>query len=252
MFALSKFFSVFLSPFIWIFLGIIIILITKNSKRRTWLLIIWSVLTYLTITSPFVHFVMAKYETPYQALPKDKVYDCAIVLSGASAFDHYSKSLQMNQSAERLTEPVILYKKGLVKKLLISGGSANVFPPFEKEAVYVRKFWLDLGVPDSAIIVESESRNTVENAKFSGNILKERGDCKNVLLITSALHMPRSKFIFDKAGIKVEAYPVDFFVLRGRPKKFSLREFIVPRSNVPGIWEAIIHEWVGLLSARFQ
>ncbi len=105
---------------------------------------------------------------------------------------------------------------------------------------------------DGAIIVESESRNTVENAKFSGNILKERGDCKNVLLITSALHMPRSKFIFDKAGIKVEAYPVDFFVLRGRPKKFSLREFIVPRSNVPGIWEAIIHEWVGLLSARFQ
>ena len=64
--------------------------------------------------------------------------------------------------------------------------------------------------------------------------------------------MPRSKFIFDKAGIKVEAYPVDFLVLRGRPKKFSLREFIVPRSNVPGIWEAIIHEWVGLLSARFQ
>ena len=252
MFALSKFLSIFLSPFVWIFLGIIIILLVKKSKGRKIFLIIWSIFTYLSITSPFVHFVLAKYETSYQALPKDKVYDCAIVLAGASAYDHYSKSLQMNQAAERITEPVILFKKGLVKKLLISGGSANVFPPFEKEAVYVREFWLDLGVPDSAIIIESESRNTVENANFSKNILEKRGKFKNILLITSALHMPRSKCIFDKAGVNVDAYPVDFMVLRARPKQYSLREFLVPRSNVPGIWEAIIHEWVGLLSARFQ
>ena len=223
----------------------------KTLRLMPVIILVWAVFTYLSTTSPLVNLVLRFYETPYQPVAQGKTYDCALVLSGASYFDRYSQALQLNDAAERLTEPVILYRKGVVKKLLISGGSASAFPPFQKEALYVRQFWLNMGIPDSAILVEAESRNTLENAQFSKNLLQKSGAGSKILLVTSALHMPRSKYIFEKAGIRADPYPVDFMIMRGRKWKFDLRDYLIPKSTVLSKWEALIHEWVGMLAARF-
>ncbi len=161
----------------------------------------------------------------------------------------FSRTLQFSQSAERLTEPVILYKKGIVKKLLISGGSGSIFPPYSKEATYVRRFWLDMGIPDKDILIESESRNTIENAQFSKEIIHKKG-FKTVLLITSALHMPRSKYIFNKMGLLVDIYPVDFSVRRIKENSFDITNYILPKIGALEGWNALIHEGVGMLAAK--
>jgi len=251
MFVISKIFSIFLSPLVWIFLGLILILRIKNAKKKKYVVIIWVLFTYILTTYGILGQCLERYETPYQPLAEGKIYDYAIVLGGASGFDSFSRTLQLNQSAERIIEPVILYKKGIVKKLLISGGSANVFPPYIKDALYVRKFWMDLGVLEKDIIIESESRNTVENAKFTKEILDKRGLYKNVLLITSALHMPRSKYIFNKMGMVVDNYPVDFMVARKRLRHNYLQAYLVPSPNAIIGWQALIHEWIGLISAKW-
>ena len=207
-------------------------------------------MTFVLTNNFILSKVLAAYETPFTPLVKDKVYDYAIVLGGASGYDSFSRTLQLNASAERLVEPVALWRKGIVKKLLISGGSANVFPPYIKDAIYVRKFWLDMGVPDSCILIETESRNTIENAKFSKQLIEKKGEYKNVLLITSALHMPRSKYIFNKAGVEVDIYPVDFLVSRVQYRTFNIINFLIPKSAAIVGWENLIHEWVGMLAAR--
>ena len=250
MFIVSKIISFFLNPLIWIFLGLVFIWKMKNKKRRGYVIAAWVLMTYVFTNSVVLHEVYLKYETPAQTLEKGKIYDCAIVLGGAASYDSFSSSLQLNQSAERLTESVILYKKGIVKKLLITGGSASILPPYIKEGIYVRRFWLDMGVPDSAIIVESESRNTAENAKFTREILEKKGKFQKLLLITSALHMPRSKMIFEKAGIKADIYPVDFMVRRKNPHKLNYADLLVPKTAALSGWEALIHEWFGLIAAK--
>lgn len=250
MFILSKFISIFLNPLIWIFLILFFVWRMKNAKKRKYALAVWLLLTFVLNNSFILTKCLEKYETPYQPLTEGKIYDCAIVLSGVSGFDSFSRSVQLSQAAERLTEPVILYKKGIVKKLLISGGSSSVFPPYRKEAIYVRRFWLDMGIPDSDIVIESESRNTIENAKFSKEILQKKAIGKNILLVTSALHMPRSKYVFNKMGMLADIYPVDFRVRRLSDPNYDLSYYLLPKTGALEGWEALIHEWVGMLAAK--
>ena len=66
-----------------------------------------------------------------------------------------------------------------------------------------------VGVPPAAIIQEPNSFNTYENAVNVKQILQSRG-IKNILLVTSALHMPRSLAIFKRQKITAVAAPTDF------------------------------------------
>ena len=250
MFIISKFISIFLSPLIWILLFLFFIWRIKNQKRKKYLTIVWMIFAFIFTNTFIANKCIEKYETPYQPLPAGKVYDCAIILAGVSGFDSFSRSLQLQSSAERLTEPVILYRRGVVKKLMICGGSGNVFPPYVKEAVYVKRFWMDLGVSEDDILVESESRNTSENARFAKKMLQKKAIGKNILLVTSALHMPRSKYIFTKMGVLTDCYPVDFRVGRIKQKNYDLTYYFVPRTSALETWESFIHEWVGFLAAK--
>lgn len=63
-------------------------------------------------------------------------------------------------------------------------------------------FLRDLGVPDEAIRLEERSRNTSQNAKFSAQWLQEQG-VGRILLVTSALHMPRAVELFETQGLAV-------------------------------------------------
>lgn len=77
-----------------------------------------------------------------------------------------------------------LFHSGLFPLLVFTGANAPTtvdrFP--RGEAVHYREHALDLGVPDSAILVEPEARNTGENIQFSQRVLAGR-EIKSVLLI---------------------------------------------------------------------
>lgn len=249
MFYISKFAGIFLKPFIWLIVSLFFIWRLKNAKKRKYLIILWMVISFCLTNNFLVKKCLERYETPFHPIQKGKVYDCAVVLSGASVYDSFSQRLQFNESAERITEPLVLYKKKIVKKLIISGGSAQIFPPYQKEAYYIRKFWLEMGVDEKDIIIETESRNTSENAKFVKAIIDQNPEIKNILLITSALHMPRSKYIFKQYGIHCDYYAVDFLVLR-KDERINIGDFIIPSAKALILWENIIHEWIGLLMAK--
>jgi uncharacterized SAM-binding protein YcdF (DUF218 family) len=67
----------------------------------------------------------------------------------------------------------------------------------------------DFGVPAQAMLLEETSRNTRENASFSTTLLKARG-VQHILLVTSALHMPRALALFTAQGLQADPAPTDF------------------------------------------
>ena len=66
----------------------------------------------------------------------------------------------------------------------------------------------DFGVPVKWI--EARSRDTGENAAFSAALLRADG-VKRILLVTDAMHMPRSRAAFERAGFDVVSAPTIFF-----------------------------------------
>ena len=73
------------------------------------------------------------------------------------------------------------------------------------------EFLTDLGVPKDRIVVEGQSRNTYENAREASELLAERG-IERVILVTSALHMPRALATFRATQLDVVPAPTDFEV----------------------------------------
>jgi uncharacterized SAM-binding protein YcdF (DUF218 family) len=100
-------------------------------------------------------------------------------------------------------------------------------------------------VPNEALLLESRSRTTYENAIYTREL--PGMDAKRPwLLMTSAWHMPRSLATFQKAGWNVTPYPVDFRTGGSTPwTNYSL-------SNGAQQWELLLHEWLGLAAYRLS
>ena len=134
--------------------------------------------------------------------------------------------------------------------VLISGG--QVFSDGASEALVAERILLQLGLPQEQIIVETQARTTKENAAYSAALCRERG-YKNVLLLTSALHMPRSMQFFERYlgghGIKVAAYPCDYTL---NPKGQFNPRWLVPQLQAFDITCMALHEYVGMAGAFLQ
>ena len=68
------------------------------------------------------------------------------------------------------------------------------------EAKIMRDIALGRGVPETALLVEPGSRDTVENARESARLLRPRG-ARFVLLVSDRVHLPRAALLFRVAGL---------------------------------------------------
>jgi uncharacterized SAM-binding protein YcdF (DUF218 family) len=99
--------------------------------------------------------------------------------------------------------------------VLVSGGngSSGVDPDaddraYSKADAMADALRDDFGVPVKW--VEGRSRDTAENAAFSAALLRADG-VKRILLVTDAMHMPRARAAFERAGLDVVSAPTVFF-----------------------------------------
>lgn len=146
----------------------------------------------------------------WQYLPPEPVpeADAIVLLGGATERALPPRpGVDLNEEGDRVLYAAELYLAGKAPVLLVSGGHWDYLPPSEAEDIM--KILIKLGVPLEAIVLEPRSVNTYENALFSKEILNRLGS-KRVLLVTSAVHMPRSMAIFRKQGIEAIAAPTDY------------------------------------------
>jgi uncharacterized SAM-binding protein YcdF (DUF218 family) len=100
-------------------------------------------------------------------------------------------------------------------------------------------------VPQERTTYEDRSRNTYENAIFTRDLVQPKPG-QTWLLVTSAMHMPRSIGIFRKAGFNVVAYPTGYRTLGdARDWRPSLEASRAMRNL-----DTAAHEWIGLIGYR--
>lgn len=97
----------------------------------------------------------------------------------------------------RIDQTVKIYKQGLAKKIVVSGGFTGM-PPFTIPAHKLAKKILRKGVPKSAIIIEKKSQNTYEQGIEILKLAKEK-KWKKIILVASHFHQPRAYLTFLKA-----------------------------------------------------
>jgi len=115
----------------------------------------------------------------------------------------------LGSAADRMWHAARLHRAGKAPLLVLSGGAAREGEV--PEAQSMSQFLRELGVPDSAMLLEPGSVTTAQNAANTARLLRAR-QIDRVLLVTSALHMRRARALFEREGIQVIPAPTDFEV----------------------------------------
>lgn len=146
--------------------------------------------------------------TPVVQVETTPVAQAIVVLGGAikppTVVNNWP---DLGPAADRVWHAARLYHAGKAPLLVLSGGTdQTVHTASEAKAMQI--FLQDLGVPETATLLEDASRNTQENAEFTAYLLNQRG-INHVLLVTSALHMPRAVARFEAQGLQVTPAATD-------------------------------------------
>ena len=250
-FVLSKIVALFLDPLLWfLLLTVAALLLRKRDKWRQRLTTAaWLVL--LVFSNPYLlELSWQAWEYPVSH-PSDvpQTFKYAVVLGGHSdsrASD--PEKLVLGHDPNRLTDAIRLYKTGKVEKLVLTGGSGALFGERVSEAPLAAAFLKDLGIPDDAILVEGESRNTHENATNTAALLGAPEIMgKPVLLVTSAFHMRRSVPTFEREGFSVIPYATDAKAHHGAAVSF---QSFVPSPWALAEWHFLLKEWIGYVAYK--
>jgi len=243
-FFLSKIFQFLLAPIVWIMVVIALGLYAKQQrvKRR---LFASAFIALLFFSNSFIcDEALRLWEV--RGVHRDSLpsFDYAIVLGGMASYDAEFDRLNYNPNIERIMSAIDLYRSNKVKKILLTGGSGSIIESGFKESAHLKKLLLTLNIPDSAIVVEDKSRNTRENARFTGNLFLHDTLHTKYLLISSSFHVRRAVGCFRKAGIQAVVYPTNRFA---GPRKFTPDHLFIPDVGALGKWTLLIHEVTGYL-----
>jgi uncharacterized SAM-binding protein YcdF (DUF218 family) len=150
-----------------------------------------------------------------------------------------------------------LYHQGKADHILLSGGNLDWKSVGSTPAEEMSSLLELLQVPASALWLEPDSRNTYENAVNSRAILKEHG-ISTVILVTSALHMPRAAALFENQGIRVIPAPTDFRItqtdweeLKSASLLFQI-SYLIPSAENLSQTTGALKEYLGLLVYKLQ
>ncbi|EFA69943.1 YdcF family protein [Cylindrospermopsis raciborskii] len=166
----------------------------------------------------------------WQNIPLEKIpqAEAIVVLGGATKPAAWPRStVDLNESGDRVIYAAQLYGQKKAPLIILSGGRIDWRGGGTPESADMATILISLGIPPEVIIEEPNSLNTYENAVNVKKILESRG-IKKVLLVTSAMHTPRSLKIFQRQGVEVIPAPTDFIVSRS-----DLEELIAtPKSTI--------------------
>lgn len=242
-FIISKILAFLFTPIVWIATFLLIGLFSKNSKRKKKALLA-AIVMFLFFSNSFLFDEAVRlWEVP--AIKESQLnspYDAGIVLGGMIRLDEQNDRLQFSRRNDRLMQAVSLYKKGHINKIFFTSGSGSLAYPDIKEAPLARRFLLEIGIPESDIVLESASNNTYENALFSKPVLQNYFPEGKFLLITSASHMRRSLGCFYKQGITATPFSTDRY---SGPRKFIFDHAFIPNAESLFNWDSLIHEMLG-------
>lgn len=247
---LSKTIAYLLSPAGWLLAALLTACLTKNTRWRRYGISVALGILLLT-ANPFLANELARWwEVAPQRLPTDTTVRVAVVLTGGIVETDLPVSAQrplLGPQADRAGQALVLYEKGIVTKILISGGPGDLL--FQKQASadegqQTARFLQLAGVRAGDIVREDKSRNTNENARFSANVLRQRFHTNRCILVTSAFHMRRAEACFRRQGLVPTVFPGGFMQRR---RSWRLNDWL-PNEQTFQETGWLIREMIGYLT----
>ncbi len=239
-FILSKVLLYFIFPLTWVMVLAICSIVVKNTRRKKNLRIAAVVIFYLFSNNFLLNLFARAWDAPPVTLPVGSHYSCAIVLGGFTSADKNEQGY-FNTAADRFIQGVKLYKQGIVSHVLITGGNGNIIPGAYHEGAWAGQQLAAMGLPPEAILVENNSRNTLENGAFTRQLLLDTHLAPPYILVTSAFHMRRSLMVFHREDLQVIPYPCNYTAGRYQLSVFDL----IPGSEALNTWPYYIKEVIG-------
>ena len=216
-----------------------------DKRKASAVCLVSAVLALWVFSMPIVaSFLYGRLESdfPPLALEKIPVSECIVLLGGAVAPPlHPRVDIEMSEGVDRVYKAARLYRAGKGRVIIVSGGNLPWLPDAAPEAELIRALLLEWGVPAAAILLETGSRNTWENAVNSRALL-DKLDCGMPLLVTSAAHMARSVAAFEKVGVRVFAVTTDVLVVS--VTKLAVMDFL-PNAGALAMTTNAVREWMG-------
>ena len=168
----------------------------------------------------------------------------------------------LNDAGDRMVYAASLYQQGAAPHILVSGGVVGVDgPALQPGAEAMADLLGIMGVPDEAVWLEGNSRNTYENAVETKKLLDAQGtwpDGGRIILVTSALHMPRSRAVFVKQGFDVIPAPTDYNVTQAEWDYYwtpdpSIQVFnFFPSAEALDFTMRALKEYIGMVVYRLR
>ena len=260
---LSKFLPVFVYPLG--FSCVLIVLALLTFRRPKWqrvTLLLALGLLLVSSSHGFAYGLARSLEWRYlppAELPNSQVI---VVLGGGTLSPEYPRqTVEVNGAGDRVIYAAWLYKRlaqqGQAPHLLLSGGRIDWLSTGDSPAEDMGTLLELMGVPKEALWFESSSRNTYENAVNSRAILESKG-IRSIILVTSAVHMPRSVGVFEHQGLQVIPAPTDYYVTQAQGDQTQSTSLInkfydlLPSVENLSLTSRVMKEYIGLFVYRLR
>jgi uncharacterized SAM-binding protein YcdF (DUF218 family) len=214
---LSKLLPAFVYPLglVFILLGLALVLARPSKKWIKWqrIVLITALVCLWLGGNRWTAMTLAR-SLEWRYLPPQPVpsADAVVVLGGGTTSPEFPRPfVEVDGAGDRVIYAAQLYKQGKADHILVSGGRLDWAGGESSPAHDMQVLLEAMGVPEQAIWLQPQSRNTYEDALYSAQILKEKG-AAHILLVTSASHMPRSMRLFAAQGLVTTPVPVDYSV----------------------------------------
>ena len=216
---INKILPIIISP-----LGLITILLFFGIFRKKMLPSVIALVTLVILSLPIVSGQLIKMlERSYTPIAPNEIdgAETVIVLSGMvkpikkNNGVHY----EFSEAVDRIFAGINLLKMGKAKKIILTRGKL----PWSMgipEGEFLAEFVQSQGIDPNKIFLTEIVQNTNDEAKAISKMLPQNSQ---VILVTSAFHMPRAKTVFQNQNLKVIPYAVDF---RSSAKKIDILDFL--------------------------
>ncbi len=253
-FTLSKIIDFILLPITWLIVFCLISLLSKSAKTKKIAGISGLLILLLGSNGYVVNQIQSAYEMPQISLEPQAHYPLAVVLGGGMIRPTQEDPTRINlaESSDRCMQAALLFKSGKINRILITGGNTtigNLKIDKSEETIYVKRLFIELGIPADSILTETQSKNTRENAIYSKKIIDSLKINTPVLLITSAYHMRRASACYEKEKIQIIPYSVDN---KKKDTQMGILESIIPTEKELHKLSILIHEMFGYLMYKIM
>lgn len=202
----------------------------------------------------WVSYALAR-SLEWQHLPSENTPNAEMIVvlgGGTESGDSPRPMTEINGAGDRVLYAAKLYRQGAAPLILLSGGNLEFSSERnETPAEAMQEILVFMNVPKDVILQQNESENTYEDALLSAQMLEDM-DIKEIILVTSALHMPRAKALFENQGVEVIPAPADFTITEQNwenafdPKLTEFIIYLLPNTSSLGLTTNALKEYLGI------